>query len=96
MIFDNNCILDQADRFISSANGVFKGVSREVETIIQVKVQSLINKMSLVRSEEFEAVKNTLLKVCEENASLRQRLEQLEKYMSVESTVKKKNTKNAE
>ena len=64
------------------AMGTFSGLKKEVETIVSLKVNKVINKMNLVKRDEFEVLKKLVQKLVEENEKLRQK-----------KTSKKKTTK---
>ena len=53
------------------AMDTFSGVKKEVETIVSLKVNKVINKMNLVKRDEFEVLKKLVQKLSNENAKLR-------------------------
>ena len=55
------------------AMDTFSGLKKEVETIVSLKVNRVINKMNLVKRDEFEVLKKLVQKLVEENKKLRQK-----------------------
>ena len=53
--------------------GTFSGVKKEVETIVSLRVNKIINKMNLVRRDEFDVLKKLVQKLIIENASLKKK-----------------------
>ena len=53
--------------------GTFSGVKKEVETIVGLRVNKIINKMNLVRRDEFEVLKKLVQKLIIENQNLKQK-----------------------
>ena len=75
-------ILSDISKMAVDAMGTFSGLKKEVETIVSLKVNKVINKMNLVKRDEFEVLKKLVQKLVEENEKLRQK-----------KTSKKKTTK---
>ena len=75
-------ILSDISKMAVDAMGTFSGLKKEVETIVSLKVNKIINKMNLVKRDEFEVLKKLVQKLVEENEKLRQK-----------KTSKKKTTK---
>ena len=42
----------------------FSSFKKEIETIVRLKVEKMINKMNLVRRDEFETLKKYSAKTC--------------------------------
>ena len=55
-------ILSDLSKMAVDAMGTFSGVKKEVETIVSLRVNKIINKMNLVRRDEFEVLKKLVLK----------------------------------
>ena len=53
------------------AMGTFSGLKKEVETIVSLKVNKLINKMNLVKRDEFEVLKKLVQKLVDQNEKLK-------------------------
>ena len=52
------------------AMSTFSGLKKEVETIVSLKVNKVINKMNLVKRDEFEVLKKLVQKLANENEKL--------------------------
>ncbi|AQX20071.1 accessory factor UbiK family protein [Bartonella sp. WD16.2] len=74
-----NRILDELAKLMTDAAGVAQGVRHEAETVFHSQTEKIVNKLNLVSREEFEVVKEMVLKVRAENADLAKRLDDLEK-----------------
>ena len=64
-------ILSDISKMAVDAMGTFSGLKKEVETIVSLKVNKVINKMNLVKRDEFEVLKKLVQKLSNENAKLR-------------------------
>ena len=69
------------------AMDTFSGVKKEVETIVSLKVNKVINKMNLVKRDEFEVLKKLVQKLSNENEKLRKKRTSKKKISNV---IKKK------
>ena len=79
-------ILSELSKIAVDAMSTFSGLKKEIEIIVKLKVEKAINKMNLVRRDEFEALK----KVVQKLASKRKNLENKLKKNSLKSRKKKK------
>ncbi len=66
-------ILSDLSKMAVDAMGTFSGVKKEVETIVGLRVNKIINKMNLVRRDEFEVLKKLVQKLVIENQSLKKK-----------------------
>ena len=66
-------ILSELSKMAVDAMGTFSGVKKEVETIVGLRVNKIINKMNLVRRDEFEVLKKLVQKLIIENQNLKQK-----------------------
>ncbi|PPR53976.1 MAG: hypothetical protein CFH11_00358 [Alphaproteobacteria bacterium MarineAlpha5_Bin1] len=66
-------ILSDLSKMAVDAMGTFSGVKKEVETIVGLRVNKIINKMNLVRRDEFEVLKKLVQKLIIENQNLKQK-----------------------
>ena len=66
-------ILSDLSKIAVDAMGTFSGVKKEVETIVGLRVNKIINKMNLVRRDEFEVLKKLVQKLIIENQNLKQK-----------------------
>ena len=63
-------ILSDISKMAVDAMGTFSGLKKEVETIVSLKVNKVINKMNLVKRDEFEVLKKLVQKLASENEKL--------------------------
>ena len=63
-------ILSDISKIAVDAMGTFSGLKKEVETIVSLKVNKIINKMNLVKRDEFEVLKKLVQKLANENEKL--------------------------
>ena len=66
-------ILSDLSKMAVDAMGTFSGVKKEVETIVGLRVNKIINKMNLVRRDEFEVLKKLVQKLIIENENLKKK-----------------------
>ena len=60
-------ILSDLSKIAIDAMSAFSGIRKEVETIVRLRVDRVINKMKLVKREEFEVLKKIVQKLAIEN-----------------------------
>ena len=77
-----NRIMDEFAKLMTDAAGAAQGVRREVETAMSAQVDRLLNKMVMVKREEFEAVREMAARARDENEALKARIEALEAKLS--------------
>ena len=77
------------------AMDTFSGLKKEVETIVSLKVNKVINKMNLVKRDEFEVLKKIVQKLSNENEKLRKKKTSKKKISKVirKKVKTKRNTK---
>ena len=63
-------ILSDISKMAVDAMGTFSGLKKEVETIVSLRVNKVINKMNLVKRDEFEVLKKLVQKLANENEKL--------------------------
>ena len=63
-------ILSDLSKMAVDAMNTFSGVRKEVETIVSLRVNKIINKMNLVKRDEFEVLKKLVQKLLIENENL--------------------------
>ena len=63
-------ILSDISKMAVDAMGTFSGLKKEVETIVSLRVNKVINKMNLVKRDEFEVLKKLVQKLVNENEKL--------------------------
>ena len=80
-------ILSDLSKMAVDAMSTFSGLKKEVETIVSLKVNKVINKMNLVKRDEFEILKTLVQKIIVENSKLKQSVSKKKKKSKV---IKKK------
>ncbi|WP_438752727.1 accessory factor UbiK family protein [Pararhizobium sp. O133] len=73
-----NRILDDFAKLMTDAAGAAQGVRKEMETVFRAQGERLLNSMDLVKREEFEVVREMVLKARDENDALLARIAALE------------------
>lgn len=73
-----NKLLDELAKLMTDAAGAAQGVRREVETAFRAQGERILNTMDVVQREEFEAVRDMVLKARAENQKLLERIDALE------------------
>ena len=60
-------ILSDLSKMAVDAMSTFSGIKKEVETIVSLRVNKVINKMKLVKRDEFEVLKKIVQKLAIES-----------------------------
>ena len=76
-------ILSDISKMAVDAMDTFSGVKKEVETIVSLKVNKVINKMNLVKRDEFEVLKKLVQKLSNENEKLIKKRTSKKKFSKV-------------
>ena len=63
---NKNKIFADVSKFVSDAFSTFSEVKKEIETIVRLRVEKTINKLDLVKRDEFEALKKVVQKLASE------------------------------
>ena len=63
-------ILSDLSKIAVDAMSTFSGLKKEVETLVSLRVNKLINKMNLVKRDEFDVLKKMVQKLIIENDKL--------------------------
>ena len=64
-------ILSELSKIAVDAMSTFSGIKKEIETIVKLRVNRVINKMNLVKRDEFEVLKQMVQKLIIENRKLK-------------------------
>ena len=80
-------ILSDLSKIAVDAMSTFSGLKKEVETLVSLRVNKIINKMNLVKKDEFDVLKKMVQKMVIEN-------EKIKKAQKKPSSKKKKTLKN--
>ena len=79
-------ILSDLSKIAVDVMSTFSGSKKEIETLVSLRVNKIINKMNLVKRDEFDVLKKMVQKVLIEN-------EELKKSQKKPSLRKKKTSK---
>ena len=64
-------ILSDLSKIAVDAMSTFSSLKKEIETLVSLRVNKIINKMNLVKRDEFDVLKKMVQKVLIENEELR-------------------------
>ena len=64
-------ILSDLSKIAVDAMSTFSGLKKEIETLVSLRVNKIINKMNLVKRDEFEILKKMVQKALIENDELK-------------------------
>ena len=82
-------ILSDLSKMAADAVSTFSGIKKEVNTIVRLRIDKTINKMNLVRRDEFEVLKKMVQKLVIE----KDKLKKTNKKSTTPTRKKKKNRK---
>ena len=68
---NKNKILSDLSKMAVDAMSTFSGLKNEVETLVSLRVNKIINKMNLVKRDEFDVLKKMVQKLIIENKKLK-------------------------
>ena len=85
---NKNKILSDLSKIAVDAMSTFSGLKKEIETLVSLRVNKIINKMNLVKRDEFEVLKKMVQKALIENDELKKA--QKKTTVSKKKTIKKK------
>lgn len=74
----SNRILDELAKLVTDAAGAAQGMRGEVETVLRSQGERVLNALDVVQREEFEVVRDMVIKARAENDALLQKIETLE------------------
>ena len=81
-------ILSDLSKIAVDAMSTFSGLKKEIETLVFLRVNKIINKMNLVKRDEFDVLKKMVQKVLIENEQLKKT--QKKPLVTKKKTIKKK------
>tara|TARA_B100001971_G_C18019070_1_gene446424 strand:- start:213 stop:482 length:270 start_codon:yes stop_codon:yes gene_type:complete len=64
-------IFSELSKMAVDAMSTFSGIKKEVETIVSFRVNKVINKMKLVKRDEFEVLKKIVQKLAIESENIK-------------------------
>ena len=68
---NKNKILSDLSKIAVDAMSTFSGLKKEIETLVSLRVDKIINKMSLVKRDDFDVLKKMVQKILIENEELK-------------------------
>ena len=86
-------ILSDLSKIAVDAMSTFSGLKKEIETLVSLRVNKIINKMNLVKRDEFEVLKKMVQKALIENDELK-KAQKKPSVRKKKTTKKKKKAKN--
>ena len=89
-------ILSDLSKIAVDAMSTLSSVRKEIETIVSLRVNQIINKMNLVKRDEFEVLKKLVQKLIIENKQLRKKASKKRKktaFVKESPSLKKKSKK---
>ncbi len=78
MTQSSNRILDDFAKLMTDAAGVAQGMRREVETAVKSQAERFLGDMDIVKREEFDVLREMVIRTREENDGLKARIATLE------------------
>jgi len=85
-------ILSDLSKIAVDAMSTFSSLRKEIETMVSLRVNKVINKMNLVKREEFDALKRLVQKSIIDNERIKKPLKKTVKKKK-KTTSRKKKTK---
>jgi len=82
-------ILSDLSKMAVDAMSTFSGLRKEVEVVVGLRVNKIINKMNLVKRDEFENLKKLVQKLMIENSKLKKK----QPFTKKKNTILKKKKK---
>ena len=70
---NKNKILSDLSKMALDAMSTFSGVKKEIETIVSLRVNKVLNKMNLVKRDEFEVLQKLVQKLLIQNEKLKKK-----------------------
>ena len=64
-------IFSELSKMAVDAMSTFSGIKKEIETIVSLRVNKVINKMKLVKRDEFEVLKKIVQKLAIESENIK-------------------------
>ena len=68
---NKNKILSDLSKIAVDAMSTFSSLKKEIETLVSLRVNKIINKMNLVKRDEFDVLKKMVQKLIAENEKLK-------------------------
>ena len=88
---NKNKILSDLSKMALDAMSTFSGVKKEIETIVSLRVNKVLNKMNLVKRDEFEVLKKMVQKLITDKENAKKTKKSRKPKPKKTNTRKKKN-----
>tara|TARA_B100000029_G_C17264836_1_gene847663 strand:- start:332 stop:610 length:279 start_codon:yes stop_codon:yes gene_type:complete len=88
---NKNKILSDLSKMALDAMSTFSGVKKEIETIVSLRVNKVLNKMNLVKRDEFEVLKKMVQKLITDKENAKKTKKSRKTKPKKTNTRKKKN-----
>ena len=82
-------ILSDLSKMVVDAMDTFAGLRKEVEVIVSLRVNKIINKMNLIKRDEFEVLKKLVQNISIENEKLKKKRSKAVKKQTMTKKKKK-------
>ena len=86
-------IISDLSKIAVDAMSTFSSLKREIETLVSLKVNKIINKMNLVKRDEFDVLKKMIQKMIIENEKLK-KTQKKAPVKNKKTIIRKKKSKN--
>ena len=86
-------ILSDLSKFAVDAMSTFSSLRKEIETMVSLRVDKVINKMNLVKRDEFDSLKRIVQKSIIDNEKLKNTRKTSNKKKKKTTPIKKKTKK---
>ena len=86
-------ILSDLSKMAVDAMSTISGVKKEIETMVSLRVDKIINKMNLVKRDEFDILKKMVQKLLIENENLKKNKKNSKSFKKKAVVRKKKKKK---
>jgi BMFP domain-containing protein YqiC len=83
-------ILSDLSKIAVDAMSTFSGIKKEIETIVKLKVDNAINKMNLVKRDEFEVLKKIVQKISLEKSNHKKKKKSVKQNKNKKKKISKK------
>jgi len=90
MTQNSSRILDDFAKLMTDAAGVAQGLGREVETAVKSQAERFVGQMDVVKREEFDVVREMVIRAREENEALKARIAALEAQLAASAPTETK------
>ena len=81
MVDPRSKFFNNISELLSNTAGAASGVKKEIDVIVKSQVEKLLNDFEVVQRDEFDAMKEMLIKEREKNDELEEKINSLEKLI---------------